>query len=492
MTHELVSLGWAVLVAGAVMAAALAFHPVSQRTRVPAPAFFLLAAAVASDLIPGLRNIPIESVQRVVTVALIFVLLDGGASLGWRSLRPSLGAASWLGLAGTVVIAATTGTLAHVLLGFEWHPALLLGIALAPTDPAAVFSALGRKEIGGRTGVLLNGEAGLNDPAGIALLAGVMEIGGRTGGAAVGHVALVFAEQIAVGAMIGAGGGLALSHLLRRVRLPGQGLYSLAVLAGALMVYGIATVAQGSGFLAVFVTGAVLADRRMPFEHEIERFHDALASLGEIAAFTALGLTITLSDFGELGAWADGTIMAVLTLLVVRPVVLMLMLQPVRLRAGERVFLSLAGLKGAVPILLGSFIVTGHATAGRSIYAIVFVVVAASVFVQGTSVPWLARLCGVRMEEAPPLRPWPLGVRLRNPPRGVRRSRVQPGSAAEDSKVSELGLPEGLWIALVIRNGTLLTPRPGSRLSAGDEVVVLVDHSSDAPEDAVDQVFGTD
>ncbi|MFC8521003.1 cation:proton antiporter [Streptomyces sp. NPDC057257] len=268
MTQEVVSLGWAVLVAGAVMAAALVFHPVSALTRVPAPAFFLIAAAVLSDLVPGLHTIPMELVQRLVTIALVFVLLDGGASLGWRRLRPSLAAASWMGLAGTVVIAGATGALAHLFLGFSWQPSLLLGIALAPTDPAAVFSALGRKEISGRSGTLLNGEAGLNDPAGIALLAGVLEVGGRTGGAAVAHVTLVFVEQIAVGAALGVAGGLALLQFLRRARLPGQGLYSLTVLAGALVVYGLATVAHGSGFLAVFVTGVVLADRGVPFERE--------------------------------------------------------------------------------------------------------------------------------------------------------------------------------------------------------------------------------
>ncbi|WP_225813561.1 cation:proton antiporter domain-containing protein [Streptomyces spinosus] len=479
MTQDVVSLGWAVLVVGAVMAAALALHPLSRRTRVPAPAFFLLASAVVSDFVPGLRGIPIETVQRVVTIALIFVLLDGGASLGWRKLRRSLAAASWLGLAGTVLIAGAIGSLAHLLLGFSWHPALLLGIALAPTDPAAVFSALGRKEISGRTGVLLDGEAGLNDPAGIALLAGVLEIGGRSTGAAVGHVALVFLEQIAVGAAVGVGGGLALLYILRRIHLPGQGLYSLAALAGALVIYGLATVAQGSGFLAVFVTGTVVADRGVPFEREIERFHDALASLGEIAAFTALGLTITLSDFDKLDAWGHGAVMAVLALLVVRPAVVMLLLQPVRLRTGERFFLSLAGLKGAVPILLGSFIVTGHEAAGRSVYAIIFVVVAASILVQGTLIPWLARRCGVPLREAPPLRPWPLGVRFRKPPAGVHRYEVQAGAEADQADVHDLGLPDTVWVALVIRNGALLKPGAGTRLKAGDEVVVLTDVESD-------------
>ncbi|MHC3474861.1 cation:proton antiporter domain-containing protein [Streptomyces sp. 7R007] len=488
MTQEVESLGWAVLIIGSVMAAALVFHPVSERTRIPAPAFFLLAAALASDLVPGLREVPTEAVQRLVTVALIFVLLDGGASLGWRRLRPSLAAASWMGLAGTVVVAGATGALAHVLLGFSWHPALLLGIALAPTDPAAVFSALGRKEISGRSGTLLYGEAGLNDPAGIALLAGVLELGGRTGGAAFGHVALVFLEQIAVGAAVGAGGGLLLLQFLRRAPLPGQGLYALAVSAGALVIYGLATVAQGSGFLAVFVTSVVLADKGVPFEREIERFHDALASLGEIAAFAALGLTVTLADFDNLGAWADGTVMAVLTLIVVRPLVMIPMLWPVRLRAGERWFLSLAGLKGAVPILLGSFVLTGHADHGRSIYAIVFVVVAASVIIQGTLIPWLARRSHIPLRTTP-LRPWPLGIRFRSPPTGVRRYQVRAQAPADDARIGDLDLPDEVWVALVIRHGALLPLRPDTRLRAGDEVVLITDPEPDPSDASFEQIF---
>ncbi|WP_432133745.1 MULTISPECIES: cation:proton antiporter domain-containing protein [unclassified Streptomyces] len=489
MTQEVVSLGWAVLITGGVMAAALVLHPVSERTRVPAPAFFLIAAAVVSDFVPGLREVPIELVQQLVTIALVFILFDGGISLGWRRLRPSLAAASWMGLAGTVVIAAATGSLAHVLLGFDWLPALLLGVALAPTDPAAVFSALGRREIPGRAGTLLNGEAGLNDPAGIALLAGLLELGGRTGGAAVGHVAWVFAVQIVVGAVVGVVGGLALPRFLRLVPLPGQGLYALAAMAGALGVYGLATVAHGSGFLAVFVTGLLLAGHGVPFEREIDRFHDALASLGEIAAFTALGLTATVGDFDELGAWSDGAVMAAVTLLLVRPVVIPLMLWPVRIRAGERVFLGLAGLKGAVPILLGSFLFTEHAEHGTSIYAIVFVVVAASVVLQGTLIPWLARRCGVSLQTTP-LRPWPLGIRFRSPPDGVRRCRVRTGAPAEESPIEDLDLPDAVWVALVIRDGQLLSLRPGTRLRADDEVVLITDPETDIPREAVKKVFG--
>lgn len=266
-------------------------------------------------------------------------------------------------------------------------------------------------------------------------------------------------------------------------------MYSLAVLAGALAIYGVATVAHGSGFLAVFATGVLLAGRDLPFEREIGRFHGALASLGEIAAFTTLGLTVTLADFEGVETFVDGAVMAVVTLIVVRPVVMMLMLLPVSMRTGERVFLALTGLKGAVPILLGSFLVSGHAAHGRSTYAIVFVVVAVSILLQGTLIPWLARRCGIPLRVAP-LRPWPLGVRFRSPPTGVRRYRVQPGAVAEGTRIAELGLPRDAWVALVIRGGALLPLSLDTRLRAEDEVVLVTDPQSEEPDRAAEEIFG--
>ncbi|MFC8521002.1 cation:proton antiporter [Streptomyces sp. NPDC057257] len=211
--------------------------------------------------------------------------------------------------------------------------------------------------------------------------------------------------------------------------------------------------------------------------------------MGEIAAFTALGLTVILADFDDLGAWQDGTVMAVCALVVVRPAVMMVMLQAVRIRTGERVFLSLTGLKGAVPILLGSFVLTGHATAGRAVYAIVFVVVAASILVQGSMIPWLARRCGVNLHSAP-LQPWPLGVRFRSPPNGVRRYRVCSGAPADRTRIDDLDVPDAVWIALVIRRGALLALRSDTCLRAGDEVVLVTDPDADLPEDDVERIFG--
>ncbi|MGH3538465.1 MAG: cation:proton antiporter, partial [Pseudonocardiaceae bacterium] len=159
---------------------------VSERIRVPAPAIFLVAAAVASDLVPALGRVPILTVQRVVTVMLILLLFDGGMHIGWRRFRAAGGGVLWIGVVGTVVTAVGVAVLAHLVFGFDWRAGLLLGVAVAPTDPAVVFSVLGRREISGRSGTLLEGESGVNDPVGIAAMAALLAAGTAGGWHAVG------------------------------------------------------------------------------------------------------------------------------------------------------------------------------------------------------------------------------------------------------------------------------------------------------------------
>jgi cell volume regulation protein A len=469
------------LVVGAVGAAAtlaVLSNRVSERLRVPAPAFFLLGAAAASDLVPTLGRLSIETVQRVVTVALIVLLFEGGMHIGWRRFRSAAGAVVWIGTAGTLVTAGALALLAHLLFGFGWQAALLIGTAVAPTDPAVVFSVLGRREVSGRSGVLLEGESGANDPVGIALMAGLVGVsaGGSAAGEA-GSVAGEFAVQMAVGAAVGVLGGLGLLQFMRRIPLPAEGLYPLRTLAAAALIYGATTAAHGSGFLAVFVAGIVIGDANAPYKREIERFHSSLASLGEIVAFSVLGLSVSLHTLPDGHAWSIGLAVAALLAFVVRPLLVGLLLLPIRLTAGERVFVLWSGLKGAVPILLGTFVLASGNAEGSRIYAIVFVVVAFSVVVQGGLVPSVARWARVPMRTVEP-EPWALGMRFRNRPEGLHRYVVAPGSPADGADVGDLPLGEDIWISFVSRDGSLLQVRGGTVLRAGDEVLVLGDPDS--------------
>jgi cell volume regulation protein A len=473
--------GLLLLIAAGVVFVALLSNRIGTRLRIPAPAIFLLGAAAASDLFPSLYGISIGTVEQVVTVALVLILFDGGMSIGVRRLKVALAPVLVIGVVGTLLTAAAVAVLAHVLFGLPWLLSLLLGTALSPTDPAVVFSVLGDREVRGRAGVIIEGESGANDPVGIALLLSLLMLGGALDGsggggigAAIGSAVLTFVVQMVVGAVVGGAGGWLLLQAMRRIPLPGEGLYPVRTLAVAVGLYGLATVAHGSGFLAVFVAGIVVGDAAAPFKREIERFHSSLAGLAEIVAFVVLGLTISLRDTVTSGAWVIGLVLAALLAFVVRPLLVGPLLLAVRLTVGERIFVLWAGLKGAVPILLGTYILASGTAPDRLAYEVIFIVVLFSVVVQGGLVPTVAAWCGVRMREVVP-RPWTLGVRVRDQPEGARRYRVERGAPAVGRSVREVHRDHEVWISLVVRDGRPLRVRPDTELREGDELLVLAD-----------------
>jgi cell volume regulation protein A len=476
-------LGLVVLVVGLVGTAAVLSNRVSARLRVPAPAFFLVCASISAELWPSVV-LPIATVQQVVSVALAIILFDGGMHIGWRRFRGAAEAIVWVGVAGTLITAAGTAACAYFAAGLSWRLSLLVGTAVAATDPAVVFSVFGRREIAGRTGVLLEGESGANDPVGIALLAALIAAHGSAASVA-WHVVAQFLLQMAVGTAVGALGGLALLAFMRRVPLPSEGLYSPRVLAGVLCIFGLAIVARGSGFLAVFVAGIVIGDEPAPYKREIQRFHSSLASLSEIVAFVMLGLTMRVSALGGAGAWAAGLALAALLAFVIRPVLVGLVSLPIRLSRRERVFFLWTGLKGAVPILLGMTIVQSGTTGSARAYEIIFVIVAFSVTIQGGMVPALAHRLRIPLRTVEP-EPWSLGIRFSQEPEGLHRYHVAAGSPAEGTTISDLPCGEEVWVSLVIRDGNLLTTGADTTLRAGDDVLVLADPDSE-PE--LDRLF---
>lgn len=465
--------GLIVLIIGLVAVAAVLSNRLSARLRVPAPVFFLVAAVIAAQLWPNAMALPGTTVERVVTVALAIILFDGGMHIGRLRFRTAAGAIVWVGVAGTLVTAAGTAVAARYVAGMGWHLAFLVGTAVAATDPAVVFSVFGRREIAGRTGVLLEGESGANDPVTIALLSALLAAHGGAG-SVIWHVVAEFALQMAVGVAVGAAGGFALLAFMRRVPLPSEGLYSPRVLASVLVIFGLATVAQGSGFLAALVAGILIGDEAAPYKREIERFHSSLASLAEIVAFVMLGLTMRLSQLASASAWKDGLALAALLAFVIRPVLGGLVTLPVRLSARERVFFLWTGLKGAVPILLGMAIVDSGTAGAAQAYQVIFVIVGFSVLLQGGLVPTLARRLSIPLRTIEP-EPWSLGVRFSEEPEGLQRYHVVPGAAADGKSVADLPCGENAWISLVIRNGTLLTVTGDTVLHEGDDVLVLAD-----------------
>ena len=400
--HEVTHFGEIVLLVSAALSVALLSGRLSERLRVPTAAFFLLAAAVTSDIWPGAGNaVSIRNVERIAVVALIVILFDGGMRVGWRRFRESAVPIVSLGLLGTFATAGLMTLAAHYLLDFSWQTAGLLGAALAPTDPAVMFSVFGRKEIGGRTGTILEGESGANDPVGIALMLAAVSLA-QSDSTSVARAVGEFVLQLGAGIVVGVVGAYLVVLTLRRVVLPDPALYPLRTLAFAGAIYGLATVVHGSGFLAVYVAGILVGDAGIPAKRTVERFNTSLASLAEIVVFVALGLTIDLTELGANYRWLDGLVLAVVLAVVARPLAVGPLLVPAKLSHSERLFVMWSGLKGAVPILLASFAVLGGVEDANRIYGIVFVVVAFSVVLQGASIPFVAARLGIPMESRSP------------------------------------------------------------------------------------------
>jgi cell volume regulation protein A len=278
---------------------------------------------------------------------------------------------------------------------------------------------------------------------------------------------------MAVGLAFGVLGALVLRESMRRIDLANETLYPILGLAFSGVIYGVTTLAHGSGFLAVFVAGVLFGDTRAPYKGEIERFHKSLASLAEIAMFAVLGLTISLGDFDENRIWLDGLLLAILLAFVARPLVVGLLTLPMRFRWGERLFVMWGGLRGAVPIMLGTLALLESIEDGERIYDIIFVVVAFSVLVQGTSIPYVASRLGVPMRDSDP--------------GGVVRRVVSAGSSAAGRTLRDLPLGERTWVRAVSRDGRAVPIGGATVLEEGDDVELVLDVSD---VDRLDDLFG--
>jgi cell volume regulation protein A len=394
---DILDFGKVILVVSGGLTLAIGVRIVAGRLAVPTAGLLLVAAAAASDLVDRLATVlSFEDVQRITTLALVVILFEGGSAIGMRRFRRAAAPIITLGVLGTFGTAALVACAAHYALDLSWTVSGLIGAALAPTDPAVTFSVLAGKEVRGQSGTILEGESGFNDPVGIALMIGMVELATHDD-ASFWTVVEEFGIGMGVGLAVGVAGALALISVLRRAPLPDRTLYPVAVILTVGVIYGAATVAHGSGFLAVFVAGILVGDVHFTARTAVRHFNSALSDIGELAAFVALGLTIDLALIGDEGLWWRGLVLAGLLGFVIRPLVVGPLLLPTRLSWGERGFVVWCGLKGAVPILLASLAVVGGTDYAAELYGIVFVVVLFSVVVQGSLVPTVAARLGVPM-----------------------------------------------------------------------------------------------
>jgi cell volume regulation protein A len=400
--------------------------------------------------------------------ALIIILAQGGLTTRWSQLRPVLGPSIALATVGVAVSVTVVALPLIWLAGLDPRIAILLSAVLAATDAAAVFSVLRRVPIVPRLRTLLEGEAGLND-APVVVLVAVVASGAMT--AAPWLIPLVVVGELVGGGLIGVLIGLGTRWLLPRLALPAVGLYPIAVLTPIVAAYGIADLLHVSGFIAVYLSAVIVgSSSALPHQRAVKGFSDGLAWVAEIGLFIMLGLLVDVSRLP--GAIGIALSAALLLLVFGRPLSAVIALAPFRWPARCIAFVSVTGLRGAVPIVFAA-IPLGLAMPGAEIvFDATFIVVLILTLVQTPALPWVARRLGVAVAQ-------PAGeLDVDSAPLDGVNAVMLGLSIPKDSRlvgvfVREIGLPQPAAVSLVIRERSTLVPDSETRLRAGDQIVVV-------------------
>jgi potassium/hydrogen antiporter len=448
----------------------------SARLGAPVLLVFLVLGMVAGEEGPGGVDFDDWHAARLVgSIALAIIILDGGLRTRREAFRVALWPAVSLATVGVVVTASIVGAVASWLLGVHWMYGLLLGAIIGSTDAAAVFGLLHTAglELKQRVGATLEIESGSNDPMAIFLTVTLVALLSAGEPKLSWEVAGRLFAQLAIGGSVGWVGGRLLGALINRLRLA-TALYPLLTAAGGLLVFAVAAVLGGSGFLSIYLCGIVLGNMPLRASQSILRMHDGLAWLSQIAMFLMLGLLVTPSELVDV--IGEGLLIAVVLILVARPAAVFLSLLPFRFPWREQAFIGWVGLRGAVPIILAIFPLTAGLPFAREFFNLAFFVVLASLLIQGWTIAPLARRLGL---EVPPTAEPTQRINLDIPghlEREVVCYEVLPGSTAANNLLANLPLPEGSHITTLIRDDAVVAVHDGHLvLMPGDLVYVFTD-----------------
>jgi cell volume regulation protein A len=458
---------------GTLLALAVFFSRATERVSVPVVLIFLITGMLAgSEGIGGIAFDNYEFAVRLGTIALVLILFDGGLNTSLSSFRQVAAPAGVLATIGVIMMAGV-GALGARALGLPWPAALLVGAVVSSTDAAAVFAVLRGSglHLKRRVGVTLEVESGANDPMAVILTLSLTSNLASSTPTFGWHMALDVLRQIVLGVALGIAFGKGGTFLLRKLRVPTVGLYPALTLAIAFLSFGVPTVVGGSGFLSVYITGMLLGSGELPYRPGLTRVHDALAWLSQITMFLVLGLLVTPSRLLNV-AWL-GLALALFLSLVARPLVVTLCLLPFRYPAKEIAYIGWVGLRGAVPIILGTFPVLAGAPGAMFIFDMVFFIVVVNAFIPGATLPWVTRRMGLEVAE-PPSPKAVLEIESMQPLNGELMSfYVDPALAVTGVKLQELPFPEGAAAALIVRGQELVAPKGQTVLQAGDHIYVF-------------------
>ena len=467
-THDL---AFVLFIAALVLLVSVAAVRFANRSGMPTLVLYLGIGLVMGEAGLGIHFANPELTQVLGYSALALILAEGGISTRWSSIRSSIAPAALLSTLGVVVSVVVMAVFVVLLLGKSWTIALLLGAIVTSTDAAAVFSVLKRVGLPRRITGVLEAESGFNDAPVVLLVVALADAAtpGRTAHAW-WIVALMAVVELVGGALI----GLALGWIfakLSRVTVPGSsGLFSIGILSVAVLAYATASLAHTSGFIAVYLAALVLGNSNLPHHRAVHGFAQSVGWLAQIGLFVLLGLLASPSRLD--GQILPAIVVGLVLLLIARPLSVFASLAWFRFRWQEQLFLSWAGLRGAVPVVLATVPLTVGTPDTDWIFDLVFVLVLIFTLVQALPMPWIARKLGVT-ESAQVLDLDVEATPLEELHADVLQLHVGETSRLNGVEIQELRLPQGANVTLIVRGEKGFVPNPRTVIRHGDQLLLV-------------------
>ncbi|MGW5241892.1 potassium/proton antiporter [Monashia sp. NPDC004114] len=460
------------LLGSLVLLVAVAAVRLSVRSGLPSLLIYLgLGIALGSSSPVGIDFNSPPITRLLGYAALVLILAEGGLTTSWDNIRQSIAPAAVLATLGVVVSVAVVAVAAHTFLPLDWTTSLLIGAIISSTDAAAVFAVLRNVPLPKRISGMLEAESGFND-APVVILVVAFTAQGLPGAEIEPwyHLLGMATLELAGGAVVGIAIGWLGGQVLRRVAGGSSALFSIGVIALTVLAYAVGAAFHVSGFLATYLAALVLANMGLPNRTAFQSFATALGWIAQIGLFVMLGLLADPARLDE--QLRNALVIGIVLLLVARPLSVMASTTWFRVPWRDQAFLSWAGLRGAVPVVLATVPLTSHPADTRWVFDLVFMLVVIFTIVQGPTLPWVARRLGLT-EQVHSVDVDLESTSLIEIGADVLQVSVGHESRLHGVAIFELRLPRGAMVTLVVREGESFVPEPHTTVKHGDKLLVV-------------------
>lgn len=445
----------------------------STKLGVPSLILFILVGMVMGSDVLGIIYFDNAALTQMIgVIALVIILFEGGLQTNWKDVRPVIVPSLSLATVGVLLTSGIVAVAAKMILGLDWLESVLFGAIVGSTDAAAVFAVLKGQNISPKLGSTLEAESGSNDPMAVFLTVAMIELITIPDASIVTLVGDFFL-QMGVGLVLGFIFGKIAVKSLNTINLDSSGLYPVFATAFALLTYGLTAFLNGSGLLAVYIAAIMIGNAEIAYRQSIFRFSEGFAWMMQILMFVILGLLVFPSELFKPAILIQGILISLILMVVARPVAVYLSTVKMKYTQKERIFLSWAGLKGAVPIVLATFPLLAGVEGSHQIFNVVFFVVLTSALIQGSTIPYLADKLGLNgPKKTAPMQSLEL-ISLGKADAEMIEYEMESDSAIVGKTLTDIPFPEGSLVNAIIRKGKLIAPTGNTIIMAGDFLYIL-------------------